>query len=48
MYFSISLGELDHPESSVVYLSNLSHNVVDLNFFVNMKSRTGILNNEYA
>jgi hypothetical protein len=25
-----ALGELDHPESSVVNLSNVSHNVVDL------------------
>ena len=26
------MGELDHPESSVVNLSNVSHNITDMNF----------------
>ena len=27
-----AMGELDHPESSVVNLSNVSHNITDMNF----------------
>ena len=27
-----AMGELDHPESSVVNLQNVSHNVTDMNF----------------
>ena len=27
-----ALGELDHPDSSVVNLSNVSHNITDMNF----------------
>ena len=27
---NISLGELDHPDSSVVNLSNASHNIIDM------------------
>ena len=27
-----AMGELDHPESSVVNLQNVSHNITDMNF----------------
>ena len=27
-----AMGELDHPDSSVVNLSNVSHNITDMNF----------------
>ena len=27
-----ALGELDHPDSSVVNLNNVSHNVLDMNW----------------